>query len=133
MSLNTRNYQNAVRTELFKEDNRISSPKTTNVRINKLIQSQVLRYEKTKIVTGFYKLYVTDRTPYLTIVKQIERIHFFVDKISGPLKEVDKLSRSAGLVKGPTMAYMNKFIIPYFTLISTMLERLLDESNNSKD
>lgn len=127
--------KNAVRTELNKKDKRISSPKTTNQRINGLIENKVLRYDKKG--KGFYQLHVTDNTPYLEIRKQIERIELFADKIYEPLKELDKFSRGVGFVggaipTGATIMYMNKFVMPYFTSLFTMLGRLLELSSSDK-
>ncbi len=125
--------KNIVRTELNKEGRRISSPKTTNLRISKLIKSKVLRYDK-KEGKGFYHLFVTDRTPYLTIEKQIQRIQSLVNKISVPLKELDRYSRGANFGREMiTQKYINTFIMPYFNSIFTVLERLLDESTNNEN
>ena len=73
----------------------------------------------------------------LEIRKQIERIELFADKIYEPLKELDKFSRGVGFVggaipTGATIMYMNKFVMPYFTSLFTMLGRLLELSSSDK-
>ena len=123
--------KNAVKTELNnkkdKNGKRISLSKTTDLRINRLIQLGVLEYNKKG--KGFYHLRLSDRNPYVAIKKEIEKIELYYQRIYEPLKELDELSRGAGSV-GVKMMYMKEFVKPCFESIFIMLKRLRVLSND---
>ena len=119
---------NAVRK--YMSEKGFLSTTTTNNRIKKLIESSEL--EDKKVGNSFHRLYVTDKTAYNRIRKELVTIEKFADRIYEPLQQLDHRESNNQDSWALTTKYMKTFVMPYFTSMYSMLYRLHDLSDGDE-